>query len=188
MRYELRRVSETDEAALRAAYDLLDADRRAKIRALRREQAQRQCLCAESLVRELLSRESGLAPSALKFARGSHGKPFLTNAPVQFNLSHSGDFVLCAVDDRPVGADIEFFRPISPALIDRVCSAEEKAFVGGDSRRFLQVWTVKEAVVKHSGLGLHGDLRKISARVPPDLTLLSEGTEDYVLSIVTERK
>lgn len=139
-------------------------------------------------MRDLLSRRTGLAPSELKFSLGAHGKPYLTNAPVHFNLSHSGDFVLCAVDDRPIGVDIEAVRPISPKLIDRVCNDEERAFVGGDERRFLQIWTAKEAIVKRSGVGLHGDLRKISSQTPPELTLFSEATDEYVFSIVTCKK
>lgn len=185
MRFEICRVSAADDAFLRAAYDLADADRRARICSLRRQEAQRQCLCAEGCLRELLSQATHLAPSELRFAVDAHGKPFLINAPVHFNLSHSGDFVLCAVDDRPVGVDIEAIRPISPRLIDRVCNDEERAFVQGDGGRFLRIWTAKEAIVKHSGVGLHGDLRKISARVPPELTLFSEMTDEYVLSIVT---
>lgn len=185
MRFEIRRVSAADDAFLRAAYDLADADRRERIRSLRREEAQRQCLCAEGFLRELLSQVTQLAPSELRFATDAHGKPILTNAPVHFNLSHSGDFVLCAVDDQPVGVDIEAIRPISPKLIDRVCSDEERAFVRGDSGRFLRLWTAKEAIVKHSGVGLHGDLRKISVQLPPELSLFSEATDEYVLSIVS---
>lgn len=185
MKFEICRVSETDDEALRAAYFLADADRRAKIRSLKSETAQRQCLCAEGLKRKMLSEASGLAASELKFSLDANGKPVLTNAAVQFNLSHSGDFVLCAVDEHPVGVDIEAVRQISPKLIERVCSSEESAFVRGDSSRFLRIWTAKEAIVKQSGVGLHGDLREISVMDRSDLSVYSEATADYVLSIVT---
>ena len=40
--------------------------------------------------------------------KGEHGKPYLKERKdVFFNLSHSGDYVLCAVSDKEVGADIQ---------------------------------------------------------------------------------
>lgn len=188
MRFELHRVSETGDELLAAAYALASAERRKKIRSLRREEDKRQCLCADHWLRALLSEVTGLSASELIFAAESGGKPVLTNAAVHFSLSHSGDFVLCAVDDRPIGADIEAVRPVSQKLIDRVCSAEERAFVGGDGRRFLQIWTAKEAIVKHSGVGLRGDIRKISALHAPDCELFRQMTDEYVLTIATCRK
>lgn len=35
---------------------------------------------------------------------GCYGKPYLRDYPnAQFNISHSGQFVACAVSDRPIG-------------------------------------------------------------------------------------
>ena len=79
---------------------------------------------------------------------GQHGKPFLTKQHQFFSLSHSNNQVLLAVDEAPVGADIERMdRPISQAARNRVCLASER------NRDFFTVFTRKECAMKLTGLG-----------------------------------
>ena len=43
-----------------------------------------------------------------RIARGEKGKPFIVGVEnVFFNISHSGDYVVCSVSDREIGIDIE---------------------------------------------------------------------------------
>ena len=46
---------------------------------------------------------------------GVHGKPYLENVPFYFNISHSGEYVICAYDDKPVGADIQLMKNKIPS-------------------------------------------------------------------------
>lgn len=98
--------------------------------------------------------------------RNEHGKPFFADHPqLHFNLSHSGTFALCALDDSPVGVDIEVIRPHHPRLAERICSPTELAWVTAqpDSHRaLLSLWTKKEARVKQDGRGLTVPLREIA--------------------------
>ena len=127
------------------------------------------------------------------FARDGNGKPVLQNSALHFNLSHSGDFVACAVYDSPVGIDIEALRDISPTALKRICTAQEQAYICADnsfdSARFLQVWTAKEAYLKYLGCGLRGDMRKIEVVRCGVPTLESRFlhtalTAEYALSVV----
>ncbi len=62
----------------------------------------------EAMVRCLLRSIWGVKPSDYCILRGAHGKPYVSAAiPVFFNLSHSGDYVVCAVGGEEVGIDIE---------------------------------------------------------------------------------
>ena len=86
----------------------------------------------------------GPVPEVLK---GKNGKPFFPNRPdVYFSISHSGNFALCAIDFFPVGADIEFIRPVSSALIRRVCGELE-----AQAADFFTLWVLKESLVKLRG-------------------------------------
>ena len=51
-------------------------------------------------------------------------KPYIKNCPYHFNLSHSGDFLLLAVGDTPVGADIEKIKKIHPKMLEKCFSKE----------------------------------------------------------------
>ena len=125
-------------------------------------------LCARDRVdssdmfkRTVLSRYAGIAPESLQFAEGDHGKPELVGAPLtlQFNLSHSGEWLACAVSaGTPVGVDVEQCRPERASLkVARRFFREEEADIlessSGDAvaERFYDYWTLKEAAVKARG-------------------------------------
>lgn len=104
-------------------------------------------------------------------ARTEGGKPYFPTHPdYYFNISHSGTLALCAVDDAPVGVDIEAVRPHHPKLAQRICSPEELAWVDGQDDRehaLLRLWTAKESRVKYTGTGLTVPLRSIAVPLPP---------------------
>ena len=70
-------------------------------------------ITARTALREILGSYLGLPPAAISFRINAHGKPYLDPGPtvLQFNLSHSGDWALCAVTTAgEVGIDIERVR------------------------------------------------------------------------------
>jgi len=103
-------------------------------------------------------------------ARTAQGKPWFPDAPQRmFNLSHSGTLALCALDDRPVGVDIQVVKTHRPALPSRVCSADELVWLEKQPDlwdAFALLWTLKEARVKQSGIGLTRPLSKIRIPLP----------------------
>ena len=96
------------------------------------------------------------------------GKPYFPHEEgLEFNLSHSGHLALCALDNAPVGADIQMVREWRPGLPARDCGPEELAWLEGQPdwwRSFSLLWSLKESRVKESGQGLRGTIRSI--RVP----------------------
>lgn len=116
---------------------------------------------SDTFKRTVLSRYAGTSAAALQFAEGDHGKPELIGAahPLQFNLSHSGEWLVCAVTaSTPVGVDLEQCRPERASLkvARRFFSAEEADLLensSGDAvaERFYDYWTLKEAAVKARG-------------------------------------
>lgn len=106
---------------------------------------------------------------SISFGIKKHGKPYVKGLPVEFNISHSGDMVVCAVDDKSVGIDIEQIRPIDLTVAKRICTDEELLYLFGykpenqdftnttDTEiliRFFELWTAKEACGKQCGYGL----------------------------------
>ncbi|MBE5881465.1 MAG: 4'-phosphopantetheinyl transferase superfamily protein [Lachnospiraceae bacterium] len=96
---------------------------------------------------------------------GKNGKPYFIfkdgAEPIFFNLSHSGNYVICAMADREVGADIQKVTRVRESLVRRCFSQEEKHRLdacGEDemSREicFASGWAAKEAEAKLSGRGI----------------------------------
>lgn len=186
MRYRFRCLSSLDLRELNERYTALPADTR-----LHPPQSATPIrMAAELLLRELLSEYTGEEGERFRFLRTPLGKPYAENAP-QFNLSHSGDWLLCAIGDTPVGADIETPRTVSPSLLRRVCTPSELALIGDDAERFLRVWTAKEAYLKYLGTGIRGDLRRVETVRSGEIAFLklhclSESTGEYTFTIVYE--
>ena len=129
----------------------------------RREELLRQRSLAEELLGWSLQNEYGLQLSSLSRGRTSSGKPFFLDCPLHFSLSHTRGMVCCALSAFPVGVDVEGLRPIREALVRRVCTEEEYAWLAAQKDRdaaFLSLWTLKESVMKLSGHGLGYGLRR----------------------------
>lgn len=100
-------------------------------------------------------------PLDLKLGYGRNGKPYLQDYPFYFNLSHSGEYVFCAISDREVGVDIQQYRPADEARLARRFFSEEerKALEGCLDREeqrelFYRLWVRKEAYGKLTGEGI----------------------------------
>lgn len=112
----------------------------------------------------------GLSPLPC-VVREAGGKQRFRDVPDRhFNLSHSADHALCALDDAPVGADIQLIRrDLRQALPARVCSPEELDWLKGQGdywAAFAQLWCLKEARVKFTGAGIGAGLRTTAVPLP----------------------
>lgn len=129
-------------------------------------------------------------------AKKANGKPYFKDFPdVFFNLSHSGDYAVCAVSDKEIGVDIQEYRSITGKLADRIlhereCSLYRKL----QPEQLLQIWAAKEAFVKCTGDGLSKDFRELcvdftAGEVTDTVNgkrlqlMLSEAVEGYVLAV-----
>jgi len=149
------------------------------------ESGRRLSLAVYLLLMEGLQKEYGITePPVFDYLEG--GKPIIKGLPeIHFNFSHSGNVALCAIDSRPVGADVETHRKITPSLIAYTMNEEEQALIASAPESlsaFLALWTKKEAVLKLTGEGIRSDLKTVLAK--PELYHIETITTDkYVYSI-----
>lgn len=139
----------------------------------RAAELRRQRLRQQFMLRLLLGSYLGCPGREVELVRGRRGKPALgdrhAQCLLQFNLSHSSNWLAIAIGKQhPVGVDLENERPMARAvdLARRYFpQAEAESLVGLDepflSRRFLQHWTAREALVKAQGCGLAGTMQQI---------------------------
>ncbi|CAG7594737.1 4'-phosphopantetheinyl transferase Sfp [Paenibacillus solanacearum] len=144
-------------------------DKRAKLLRFRQEEDRQRGLWAELLVRSVICRELAIANRAIVFAYNAYGKPELAGETgLQFNVSHSGRWVVCLTDEHPVGVDIEQIAPLDREVAHSVFTEAEVQYVEGATHsadrhnRFFQVWTAKESCIKAVGKGLSLPLQNFS--------------------------
>ena len=117
--------------------------RRERYDRLRRPEARQEALIAGLLYRCAMGRR-GLEPDA-EVRLLPAGKPVREDG--FFSLSHSGRYVLCAVSDGPVGADVQERRSVRDGL-SRFFHPAEQARLASRPEELFRVWTRKEAWVK----------------------------------------
>ncbi len=117
-------------------------------------------------VSQLLTRLEGLPRQPFSYCYGEKGKPYFRDLPYYFSLSHSGDYVFCALSTEEIGADIQQHRrqlkeDNRRRLAARFFSEEEKRaleIAGEREELFYRLWTRKEAFGKMTGEGVPGIL------------------------------
>jgi 4'-phosphopantetheinyl transferase len=151
--------------------ELLSPDERARADAFHRELHRRRYTAGRGRLRELLAAYSSVEPGAVRLVEGPAGKPALAESDLRFNLAHSEGIGVCAVSRAEVGVDVEAVererRPAWTQVAERFFHEEELARLrdlAGDPGwlEFLRLWTLKEACLKGTGLGLLTDPRSFS--------------------------
>jgi 4'-phosphopantetheinyl transferase len=140
-------------------------DKQERIKKFRFFQDARNCLLADMLVRMEILRATEFNNRQLEFSVNAYGKPFLINDPhIHYNISHTGNYIACAVANEPVGIDVELIKPADLKIAERFFTPDETKYIkaGDQSIRFYEVWTKKESFVKWEGKGLSNPLPSFS--------------------------
>ncbi len=87
-----------------------------------------------------------------------YNKPYFTDNSIQFNISHSGNIVVCAMTNKSeIGIDVEFMSDIEiDNFKSQFTEKESNRILLSNNRKdaFFEYWTQKEAVIKSHGFGL----------------------------------
>ena len=147
--------------------------RRKKIDTLRRLPDKIQSLGAGILLQKALP---GADLTQIRF--GENGKPYLPGSSTQFNLSHAGDWALCAVGGVRLGCDIEQMKSCHMSVAHRFFCAEETRMLEeaqGEAEQdlFFRLWTIKESYLKAVGEGLSKPLNSFCVTFTNDGPALS---------------
>lgn len=155
-------------------------------RCFRVDAARQRYIASRIVLSNILSRYLGCAPQEVKYIYQEHGKPVVdakifaaknnsSMPPLVFNISHSGNVILCAVAaEGMLGVDVECsLRDIELAQLSKRFFSEEEALqiesVKEDKvlqrEAFFRFWTLKESFVKAIGLGLSYSLQDFALKI-----------------------
>lgn len=148
-----------DEKKYRLAYQRVSLERRQKTDKYRLYNDRCLSVAAELLLRHGL-RDLNRDNDSICIRTNDFGKPFLADSDIYFNISHSGDWAICAISNAEVGCDIEKIGPADMQLAERFFCSEEYSDIAGQKTEnsrvlmFYRYWTLKESFIKASGSGM----------------------------------
>ncbi|MCL2372784.1 MAG: 4'-phosphopantetheinyl transferase superfamily protein [Defluviitaleaceae bacterium] len=134
-------------------------------------------LYGELMLRYMLMQHFSIRHEDIQLLKDESGKPYLKGLPVHFNISHSGDYVVCAVSEQPVGIDIERIKEVDFKLAERYfCKSEYRdLFAREEIRRldyFFSLWTLKESYLKWLGTGMSVPLDSIAFKIGSEISMI----------------
>jgi 4'-phosphopantetheinyl transferase len=89
-------------------------------------------------------------------------RPYIPGVDFDFNISHSGEFVVCAFSaGHRVGIDIEQIQPVNLKDFETILNNADKEIINKSDdpyATFFRIWSAKEAILKADGCGLINDV------------------------------
>lgn len=157
---------------------VLDAEEAVRWKRYHRRSSQDLFLVAHVATRVVLSEYAVVEPSAWVYERSENGRPELagTNGGLRFNLSHTEGMVALLVhgeDDAGVDVESPWRSTNIESVSKRVFTTEERSAMlalpeAERTRRFYQLWTLKESFIKAKGKGFAMPLSKFGFTLGDD--------------------
>ena len=144
-----------DEKTYEYYYEKSIPWRRKKADALKLQNVKVRSIGAGMLLKKALE-EVGVPKNLWSFTEAESGKARLSDAEelmIDFNLSHSGDKVMCAISDCAVGCDVDMVKE-NAKVAKRFFTEREAELAQYDADMFTRIWTLKESFIKATGEGL----------------------------------
>lgn len=138
-------------------------ERRKKIEVMKNEAAKKLCAAAELALIKTVKHFYPNDSLPIEYRRSEHGKPYLCNhTALHINISHSGNYAVCAASDCPIGVDLQQIRKVNFNICKKYFTSDEQLYVGCDEQRFFEIWSKKESRVKATGTGITIPLNSFS--------------------------
>lgn len=147
--------------------DIVSVEKRKRIQAFHHWQDAQRSLTGDVFVRKLIQDRYQIPSRDIQFYQNPYGKPFVKGIEdFYFNLSHSGEYIICGVGNRDLGVDIQRVEALHAGMEEYVFSSRELARYEQLSASekvafFYEIWALKESYIKAVGKGLSIPLSSI---------------------------
>lgn len=166
--FALKITNKLDDLTSKSLLSTIEKKKRERLLKFVFWQDMHRSLFADLLIRKIMIDEYDLANEEIYFTVNEYGKPYcdIFN-DFHFNISHSGDWVVCAVDKNPIGIDVEEISTIDLDISKNFFSDKEHndLLLSNDPfDYFFTLWSLKESYIKFLGKGLSHPLNSFSMR------------------------
>ena len=139
-------INELTDEQYEREMSFLCPQKRERVLKMRFEDDKKRSLAANLAARRAAADFFGTDEDEIKITCDSSGKPLCDGCYI--SLSHSGDYAVCAINNLPIGVDIEKKRDVNPKLINKICVNDAETKYAADTQSLLTLWSVKEACFK----------------------------------------
>lgn len=177
---------------------LLSGEKRNQIDKYVKMEDKYRCIIGELLLQYSLWNYCDYKFSGIKLSYNEYGKPRLYDMRtynIHFNISHSANWVVCAIFNKPVGIDVEYIDCLSnnSDIARRFFADIENDYIFKHSQisqtdAFYKLWTLKESYIKCMGKGLSIPLNSFSVILTEDrISLCQKNKIDYSCSFISRK-
>ncbi|NSB12641.1 4'-phosphopantetheinyl transferase family protein [Clostridium beijerinckii] len=166
------KISDIYEEKINRLSLLISSEKKDRINKFIHKKDKIRALIGEILIRSIINAKFNLINKYIIFSKNEYGKPYLKCYPdFKFNISHSGEFVVCAIDNKDIGIDIEYIKNIEYKEIAKKFFSENefeyiiKNNIDIQLNKFYEIWTLKESYIKCCGQGLSIPLESFSINI-----------------------
>jgi len=175
--------------------NLLSADELVKANRFIQLADKQRFVTGRHFLRHIIARKFDKFNAEILFKYTEFNKPYLDG--IEFNIAHSGNYVLVAISNSLIGADIEFMNNSfdHTDIMYEIFNTNEVAYINNaqtEALNFYTLWTRKEALLKATGEGLTDDLKIIDClgdvveRSQAQYTLISfRINDDYMAALAS---
>ena len=163
-------------------YNFLSEEGKKLLNKYKSDDDKKRSLAGKILLRRALKERYDISLYDLDYTE--RGKPILPFC--NFSISHSGEYAVCVVSDKPIGIDIEKIRDIKSSLKYHFFNTDEASFVNESTdinEAFLKIWTRKEALYKSGNI----DLKDLSSfcvlNENSDYSFKTKKFNNYIISV-----
>lgn len=159
--YAIKNSDHIRDKTFQALFQTLSPERQDYVSKFRRASDYQRSVLGDAMVHRTLREKLGQGRTNIELVRNAYGKPFLKDHEgLHFNVSHSGQWIVCAVGREPVGIDVEKMEAVDMDIAKRFFHKTEfNALINRDASarvsHFFDLWTLKESYIKAVGKGLH---------------------------------
>ncbi|KQM78523.1 hypothetical protein ASE74_13555 [Pedobacter sp. Leaf216] len=155
----------------------------------------RRFIATRLAIRKIISQYTGTVPQSVIFNQTANKKP--STAGIEFNISHSAQYIMIAMSENPIGIDVEHIdHPVDVGQLIPYCfcTAEEEFIMLSEDQKesFFTLWTRKEALLKATGEGLIDNLLEINCleniqtrSCKPYRLVTMRAAPDYIFTLAT---
>ncbi|MCA1293870.1 4'-phosphopantetheinyl transferase superfamily protein [Paenibacillus sp. alder61] len=147
-----------------ALLGICSREKRMEASRFRFEPDRKRAVYGEALARYMIAGKTGLPMNELIFDKNRYGKPYIRGQQrIFFNLSHSGRYVICGLDQEEIGIDLEEVKSMDLGIARKFFHANEYIYLLSREPEqrmdaLFELWTLKESYIKYLGVGLQKPL------------------------------
>lgn len=153
------------------AYNSLSTQRKQKVDKLKLLDDKKRSILAEVLLKKALKDLS--ITCVFEYEYNEYGKPYLKdNKNIYFNISHSGEYVICVLSKDEVGCDIQEIKEVNIEGISKYYTKNEYLSIKKSANPkdlFYRFWTTKESYMKLIGKGFSFNLKDFDLSIEKEI-------------------